>query len=485
MPDYGLTPQGFVRKRLDVIVDEIHGDLSTAWGINTKLNPASYLNVLVTAFADKVAELWEVAEDNYHSMYPSSAEDISLDNASQFGGSTRENPAKTYYPMHCTGLDGTTLAAGTLVASNTNPPISFAATEDSLITRESFNKASISVVTVADHTDYSVALNNNLYTYTSGAGATAAAILAGLVAAITDDEYQATYDAPNRLVRIEALNIQSRNTLVLTTNLTTANVTSIINFASEEYGEVVLPNGAITVIVRAVPGFLSCVNLSGYIAGRLRETDAEFRRNYANKIFSRSSRMLSSIESAILSKVQGIKSVKAYENDTNEEDDYGRWPHSIEVVVEGGSDTEIATQILHTKAGGISTYGSIEVEIPGESSENITIRFNRPQHVYCWFSASITISHSQSLPANYADLIKAIIIARVDGLVSGGDVTPQRYIAEIYAAVSGIDYIEILVYANTDSSAPPPPVFTDRSVIISPRQLAVTSEARIEVTLNE
>lgn len=485
MSEYGVTKKGFVPKRLDVILEELHSDLSDGFGFNTRQNPQSYLNVLMTAFADKVAELWEVAEDNYHSMYPSSAEDISLDNAAQFGGSTREVAAKTYYPLHCTGLDGTVLAQGTAVASKTNPAINFSASEDSIITREAFNKVAVSVASVADDRGYSVALNNQLYTYTSGTDATALDILRGLAEAIDDDNFQATVDEANGAVKIEANDIQSSNSLVLTENLTTASVTSILNFASEEYGEVVLPDRTITVIVRSVPGFLSCTNLCGYIAGRFREKDVEFRKSYANKIFNRSSRMLASIESAILSNVQGIQSVKAYENDTNVVDADGRWPHSIEVVVEGGSNTEIASQILNVKAGGINTFGGIEVEIPGEEGENITVRFNRPEYVYCWFKVNITISQSQSLPANYAELVKEVVSDRVTALTSGEDVTPQRYIAGIYAAVPGIDYIEILVHANTDGNATPPPTFTDRSVAISARQLAVTSNQRIEVTLNE
>ena len=52
---YGLTPQGPNIKRLDTIIDELHDDLSEGWKTNTRLNPKSYLNVQVTAFADKIA----------------------------------------------------------------------------------------------------------------------------------------------------------------------------------------------------------------------------------------------------------------------------------------------------------------------------------------------------------------------------------------------------------------------------------------------
>ena len=87
--------------------------------------------------------------------------------------------------------------------------------------------------------------------------------------------------------------------------------------------EVTLPNGAITKIVTAPTGFLSCANLCGYIAGRLLETDVELRKSYVDKIFNRSSRMTDSIRSAILTNCQGVTAAEVYENRTNKTDDAG------------------------------------------------------------------------------------------------------------------------------------------------------------------
>lgn len=112
MADYGLTPQGPNIKRLDVILEEMHSGLSEKWGVNTRQNPESLLNHLLTNVADAIADLWEFGEAVYFSQYPATAEGRSLDNAAQYGGSTREAAAKSYYPIHCTGKDGTKLAAG-------------------------------------------------------------------------------------------------------------------------------------------------------------------------------------------------------------------------------------------------------------------------------------------------------------------------------------------------------------------------------------
>lgn len=123
--NYGVTPTGFIPKRMDAIYKEEHQELSKAWGFNTMENPESFLNVLLTVQADRLAELWEVMQEVYHSFYPSSAQGISLDNAVQFAGLRRIADQKTFYSILCTGDDGSAIPAGTLISSITQPPTLF------------------------------------------------------------------------------------------------------------------------------------------------------------------------------------------------------------------------------------------------------------------------------------------------------------------------------------------------------------------------
>ena len=159
----------------------------------------------------------------------------------------------------------------------------------------------------------------------------------------------------------------------------------------------------------------SVVNVGSYVAGQLAESDVEFRKSYTNKIYNRSSAMLESIKSAILKNVQGVVSVAPYENCTNEVDSAGRWPHSIEVVVEGGDATEIAQQILNTKAGGINTFGSVETTLHGVYGEDIVVRFNRPTYVKVWFKVGVTLSPNTNPPTNYIELVKEQILEKMAG----------------------------------------------------------------------
>ena len=477
MAKYGLTENGPNPKRLDVILDEMHESMSKRLGANTRQNPQSLLNHLLTNVADQIAELWEYGTDVYYSQYPSSAEGSSLDNCLQFGGITREMPAKSYYYILCTGLDGTVIPSGTILATDTNPAVNLALDANAEITRTKFNKASVIIASESNTAALSIVLNGTLYT---------AVTLEKLAEAIDGDEF--TANVAENALEIASSDETSSNTMVLSENLTTRSVGTIVSFATEEYGDIVIPSGVVTKIVKAVAGLHSVINVGSYIAGRLTETDGEFRQSHIDKIYNRSSRMLESIRSAILENVQGVQTCAVYENDTNITDGMGRPPHSVEVVVDGGDKAEIAEQIFNTKAGGISTYcvegeNGITVTVKGAYGEDIDIRFNRPVKVYVYFKVGVTFSGRTNPPTNYAELIKETILSCMEEVEAGSDVVPQKFTEELYKRVPGIDYFDITLHSSQDPSESDID-YSERSVSISARERAVTSESKIGVIIN-
>lgn len=489
MPEYGITETGLRIKRFDTILSEINAFQTEGFGVQVGANTRSFLNVLNTGVADKIAELWELGADIYHNLSPMSADGAALDNAVQFGGNSREKARSTYYPIHCECTEGITLDEETLIESDTNPAIKFLSAEERTISRSAFNKAKVKVVSTQAGEAYTVALNGTLYSYTCKAQDGPEAILGGLRDLILADEaeaFTASVDSENVLLIIEAADVESENSMLLTDNLTTESVTAIISFASEEPGEVSLPNGAITKIVTAPTGFLSCTNLCGYVAGRLLETDVELRQSYVDKIFSRSSRMTDSIRSAILANCAGVTAAQVYENRTNETDSEGRPPHSVEAVVDGGSNSDIAEQILATVSAGITTYGSVSVDVPGEDDDMIEVCFNRPTYIYCWFKVTLTISKASLVPANYAELVETAIVDAMSQVENGEDVVPQQqFLPAIYEQVPGISYIDVSIYTTTSASEGQPSSYPLRSVEITNRQRAMTSSTRIEVALDD
>ena len=157
MSEYGITKTGVRIKRFDTILEEINSDQTEGFGVLVGSNTRSFLNVLNTSMADKIAELWELGAEIYHSLSPMSAEGAALDNAVQFGGNSREKARSTYYPIHCECTEGITLEVGTLIESDTNPAIKFLSAETATITRSSFNKAKVKLGSLHAGEAYTVA----------------------------------------------------------------------------------------------------------------------------------------------------------------------------------------------------------------------------------------------------------------------------------------------------------------------------------------
>lgn len=317
------------------------------------------------------------------------------------------------------------------------------------------------------------------YSIISTSTPTAETILKALADEISGDRFTAEYT--DGVLVLADTSIEERHSMTLSPNLTTQSVTGIVNFETLTVGDVDLPNSTITEIKTAVPGLLDVNNLIPRIAGNLQESDAELRASYAAKIFQRSSRMNDSIRAAILQNVQGVEFCEVQDNPTNEWDEYGRPPHSVEAVVSGGDNNEIATQILNTKAGGISSYGNTEVDLKLNSGETLTIRFTRPVLLYVWFRVSVT--SLGNLPTDYADTIKAIISTGLSNLGSVNEIAPQQFIGEMFRQIPNLGHIEIPTFYTTDPTQTPTGYKQD-PIPVTVRQRAVTDASRIEVVLD-
>lgn len=523
MSDRGVTKNGFVKKRLDEILLEVQTDLNEGWGFDVSLNPQSFANVLATTMSDRIAMLWEVAEQIYFSHTPSSAEGVSLDNAAQLGGITREGDRRTVYTILCTGKDRTAIPKDSRIASDTTPQIFFTAIQDYEINRNSFNKVAVRVVTVSPNTRYSVSINGAEYAIVSADGSTDADILSALRDAIIDADFTVCLNDDSNQLIISCNDERRGNALSLSENLTTETVSSLFLFHSEEYGKIVLPPKSITKIVTTIVGFNSCYNLPSPSYGRLRETDEEFRQSYLQKIASRSSMMLETIVAAILENVENVQSVSAYQNDSQEDStkaaetciekirravdgaggneaivsaiaeydeakqkyENGIPAHSIEVVVDGGDDMAIAEQILTNKAAGIGTHGNVAVEVPDSFGNTITVRFNRPENIYVWLRVVVQKNPTQLMPANAEDVIKDAICGSAAQLDSGDAVLTQDFVVDVRNSCFGIAYVDIAAYQSTDlEAAPSADEYTERFIYPSRRQKAIITRDRIEVVIN-
>lgn len=480
MADYGVTDKGFVIKRLDEILEELHTELSEGFGFNTRMDPQSFLNVLIMTFGGKVSELWEVAQNSYYAKYPSTAEGVSLDNAVQYGGIRRSPNRFSYYTLHCTGDDGTIVREGATVATNTAPQRKLSAVNEFEITRARFNRASVRVAAAAANQIYSIAVNGVQFSYTSESD-DELSIIQGLCSVVRPDGYIVSVNENDITLEIKDETASRSGVLVLSDNLTTASVTSLADFATVDYGKLIFPNGTVTVMVTNISGFNAVENLIIPTYGRIQETDIELRHAYLAKSAIRSTRMIDSICSQLINNIANVESATGYENDTDYEDAEGRPPHSVEIIVDGGDETEIAAIILDKKAAGIQTFGEVCVNVATEYGDSVPVRFNRPEYVYVWMKVTLD-ADSSYLPTNYANLTVDSIVNDASKLKSGENMLSQTFNDGIYATVVGVTYVNIKCAATTNRDyIPGANEYTKVNVPVTSRQKIVVTDTRIEV----
>lgn len=462
---YGVTPTGFSRKRLDTIIDEIHDYLSEGFGFNTRANPKSFLGVLVTNFADKIAEVWEVAEQCYNSQVPSTAEGVSLDRVGQLGGSLRQKPTPSFYTILCTGDNGTTIPIGTRIKTDTNPAVELINLEEGVISSGYCVVAEIRTVGSYGTGDkFSISVDSHKFEISLLDGDNP---IEALESELMKERENESFDIREYVsVKNETIGTDEVKTAIVFTfeesvphkvlissNLNASSVTSLVKFATVDNGDIPLPKNSITSIVSGVTGLKKVTNLDDYVNGRDAESDSEFRKSYVDKIFIRSRTMLESIKSAILANCNGVESVSGFENDTNEWDYNGccRAPHSVEMVVIGGDQQEIAEQIFATKAAGINTshcdgihvteanadYGK-EIEVEDDYGNPVIVRFSRPVPMYYKFNIMVDAATNEQPAENTFELIKEIVMENVNALNPGDDLVPQKFLSELYKKVPGV-----------------------------------------------
>ncbi len=479
MPDYGITDKGFVLKRLDTILEEIHTDLTDGWKVDTRLAGTSFLNTLITTFGNQIANLWETAQDSYYAKYPATATELNLDHTVQYGGIKRAGDKRTSYILHCTGDDGTYVRENAVVATNTTPEIRLFSAEEFQIARERFNKVSV-IVASEDTGVYTVSINGNQYSYSNPQGGKSSAILAGLAAAIKDEGYEVKVE--DDVLIINDKTKTRENVLTLTDNLTTSSVTSLANFLTNDYGKITLPYNIVTRMVNNITGFTAVTNLLEPTYGRKRETDIELRQSYIAKSALRSNTMIESIIAELLNNVEDVESASGYENDMDVTDERGLPPHSIEIIVEGGDNTAIAKAIFRRKAGGIQTHGSVVVNVPGEYGDTIPVRFNRPEYLYAWLKVQLEGDEAK-IPVNYSSLTKQSLMEDGAQMTAGTSLLTQLLNEGIYDRVAGLTKIIIYTAYTTDSTVIPGDgdYQRDENIMATSRQKVLIDENRIEV----
>jgi uncharacterized phage protein gp47/JayE len=470
---FGITIDGFNLKRLSDILDEIEKDQKTAFG-DIDVSESSVYGQLNGTFANQCAAIWEVLEQDYLSTSPRNAEGLSLDYVMAQNGISRLPSLPTVVNIGLQGTISTVVPAGTQARNAVTNEL-FELTNDTTITNQDLNQIFIAVETVIDFDTYTITINSTVYNIVAGGISTPDSIAAQLISEINGD--------PTRVV--DAINlgdgyiqIDSNDSLSFDTAITSnLGYYTPSSFESINTGALLALENTINIIETPVSGLDAINNFIDGIKGRDEETDVEARLRREESFQVAGGGTLPAIVARILNEVEGVIKVIGYENRTDFTDGDGRPPHSIEIIIVGGTDQDVADKLWLVKGGGINTYGNTPIDITDSNGDLQTMNFTRPVDVDIWLKATLTLYSEEIFPIDGEDQVKQQMLDYGNTLDIGEDVIAQRFLGPIFE-IAGIQNIVMEI----SKDAPPP--YTGGAIIaIAAGEVGAFDLARIEVDI--
>lgn len=178
------------------------------------------------------------------------------------------------------------------------------------------------------------------------------------------------------------------------------------DFRSETPGAFPLPAETRLAIETLFLGWRSAQNSQAAEVGEEEETDAELRRRF---FISRAKAAQNSVDGMIVKLLQlaDVRQAVCLENDSDTPNADDVPAHSLNIIVEGGSDADIAQVIFDNKTAGTGLRGQVQCQIRDNKDMARTIRFDRPAKVGC--AAYLEVRRNANFTAVNIDAIKAAI----------------------------------------------------------------------------
>lgn len=470
---FGIVSTGFNTKRLPDILAEIEAYEKDSFG-EIDVSGEGGLGQLNAAFGKQCADIWEQLQNSYYAASPVSAEGVSLDYNVALNGIERLPALPTVANVGLHGTYNAIIPAGTQVRNSSTQEL-FQLVRDTQITNQNQLQILYKIDDIADGQPYTIAINSFNYGITSGSGSTADSIAQQLVDEILLDPAREAEPTklPDGVIQLDKIDTvpfnsgASLNIIFFTPSI----------FESINLGEILALANTLDTIETPVSGLDEVNNFIDGEKGRGEETDDELRIRREENVQTSTGGTLPSIVSAIRNQVAGVITVKGYENRTDITDGDGRPPHSIEIIVEGGTDQDIANKLWEVKGGGINTFGNTSKTITDGNGDIQTMFFSRPVLIDIWIKATLTLYNEEQFPTDGEDQVKQKILDYGNTLDIGEDVIGQRFYGPIFE-IPGIGNIVIEISETT-----PPPYTGGAQIAIDASERSSFSLSRIDVNI--
>lgn len=446
MADYGLSSTGFVPKTLSDLRAEFEGDFQGEFGTGISIEPESVNGQLIGIFSERLAEVWEALLDIYSSMDPDQATGAALDAAMAFTGTVRLTAKHSTASVLVVGDLGTNLPAGrifsvpgagtrfdTLADANLVAPVGWIASH---------------VYALGD-----VVGNLGRVFYATGAGLSAASGgPSGTGVAIADGG-------------------------VVWRSLGAGTGVVAVPVQAEETGPWPAYAWSLTTVETAVAGLNAVTNPLDAVLGSNVETDALARVRREVELQSSGLAAADAIRGHVLKVLEAAdvedRAVAVFINDQDTTDADGHPPHSVEVVVRGGTDDMVRAAVFVAVAGGIQAVGANSGTVVDGEGGSHTVAFSRPTDAPIF--VDVVVVTDDTFPADGISLLKAALVAWGDSTLNmGDDVIQSRLYAPAFS-VSGVVDVTSLELGYS-----PWPTLED-NLVMGLRQLALFDTSRIRV----
>lgn len=485
MTTYGVTQTGFVKKTLPILLGEIRE--SERENINERLNllDTSVTGQLNGVFGDKCRELWDVAEAVYRSQYPDSASDEALDSVGSITGATREESDESTVTLDQLFVDGGTTITADSVVSVGPSGNRFKITED--VTNSESYPQTLSGPAESEETGPIVGnaqTIDTIQTPISGWNAKAAITcgasepynLDGLVLNFRIDN--ALFLGPINFSGGDPWSAQDVADLIdaSPTGAEGTDAGGKARMASPTDGtgsSVEITGGTANAVLQFPTNKIKGFNSTDADPGRNLETDPEFRIRRDQLLRATGKGTVEAIRAAML-EVDDVLQAYVFNNPTDNVVD-GMPPHSVEVVLSGGDDVEIAEALFDVVGAGIATHGTESETVTDSQGFDHTIKFSRPVEEPIYMELTI-LTDPDLFPIDGEDQVKTALATEGDALDIGEDVIALQFKATPLEVAGVIDVTSFLIDTVT------PPVGSV-NITIAARNLATFDTADIDLTV--
>lgn len=480
---YGVTNEGFVRKTNEQIISDLENEWKAQFGQDSDLSEDSPNSILIGLISSMADSLWQTAEDTYNSLNRNSASGVSLENAVSLIGINKKGASASTCVVSFRGDNATPIPLDTQVKQSSTGLIFKTIENDRYITQGQCNWIQVTVATISNNTTYRFYINGNTYSYISDGTATADEIIIGLKNVIETAAIGLIItNEGSGLMTIEAVDKNDIYDISVDSKMTIGKVQSQIEVVALEVGKNEIALETIDTISTAISGLDSVRNYYTGEAGREIETDRELRLRAQQDITVTGFNFVDAIRARLLDQVTGVSYCRVYENDNLTTDSNNIPAKSFEVVIEGGSNTNIASKLFEIKAAGIKSHGDITVEIKDDQDIPHNIKFSRPSNLYMWVKVTIdSYNNEEDFPVNGEAAIKQSILEFAKNYFNIGDiVVTQKFYKPLYE-IEGIGSATITI-AST-ATAEEVPTYSAYNINCSIREKPLFDLSRINLIL--